>query len=141
MQRKLIPLITALIVLTGCSGVIAWIGLIQSGASSETETIVGDAARGADLFHKGIDDVPPCSDCHRVGGLLGGIALGPNLSGLQDRAARRVEGLSAEAYIAESILDPSAYVVRGFRGSMYNNYGDHYDDQDIADLTAYLLSL
>jgi hypothetical protein len=37
--------------------------------------------------------------------------IGPNLTDLSERAGERVEGLSAEAYVRQSVLDPQAYIV------------------------------
>ena len=102
----------------------------------------GDAERGAVLFQRGTGDVaPPCSTCHKVsvGGI--GVALGPNLEGIGAIAATRVDGMSAEEYIRESILNPDSFIVPGSRVSMYPAFSDHLSEQDIADLVAYLLTL
>jgi hypothetical protein len=49
--------------------------------------------------------------------------------------------MSAEEYAQTSILQPAAYLVSGFSNTMYNQYGQHLSQQDIADLIAYLLTL
>jgi mono/diheme cytochrome c family protein len=56
-----------------------------------------------------------CSGCHVVD-RSGGGGVGPNLTNLAARAADRVNGLSAEAYVRQSILDPQAFLVPGFEG-------------------------
>jgi hypothetical protein len=60
---------------------------------------------------------------------------------ISQRAGQRVPGLSAEAYLRQSILDPSAYVVSGFRNIMYPHFKEKLSQQDLADLIAYLKTL
>ena len=45
------------------------------------------------------------------------------------------------AYLAESIVNPSAYVVPDFPDAMPKNFGERLDAQSLADLIAYLESL
>ncbi len=52
-----------------------------------------------------------CAVCHTIG-QPGGRA--PDLQGIGARAAQRRAGLSAEAYLRESLMDPMAYVVEGW---------------------------
>jgi len=49
--------------------------------------------------------------CHRIG-QKGTRA--PDLAGIGSRAATRKPGMSAKAYIIESLLQPSAYIVEGY---------------------------
>jgi mono/diheme cytochrome c family protein len=106
-----------------------------------TATPEGDAERGAELFGRGANGAPPCGTCHQTVRNAFGFALGPNLAGIGERAPERIEELAPEAYIAESVLEPHAYVVPGYRDIMYPSFAEHYDDQDIADLVAYLMTL
>lgn len=60
-----------------------------------------------------------CSACHTLGAVPGATGTtGPKLDGIGSRAEQRGQetgrGLSAEQYLRESILNPSAYVVPGF---------------------------
>ena len=102
--------------------------------------LVGDAVRGDSIFHNGLGEAPGCVTCHTLNPQIM-FALGPNLIGVGERAAIRVDGLTAEAYLHQSIVEPSAYVVTGFRNIMYPLYADHLSEQDIQDLIAYLLTL
>jgi mono/diheme cytochrome c family protein len=52
-----------------------------------------------------------CEVCHRVGQKG---ARAPDLAGVGGRAATRKPGMSAKAYLIESLLNPSAYVVEGY---------------------------
>lgn len=86
-------------------------------------------AAGEELFTQ------TCAGCH---GAQDGA--GPALTGMADRAATRVEGMSAEDYLHESIVDPSAHVVEGFQDIMPKNYDEQFDDQQIDSLVAYIIS-
>jgi cytochrome c len=56
-------------------------------------------------------------------------------------AATRAEGLSAEEYIRESILNPNNYIVEGYpENVMPQTFGDTLDDQQLEDLTEFLLA-
>ncbi len=52
-----------------------------------------------------------CEVCHRVG-QKGTRA--PDLAGIGARAAKRKPGMTAKAYLIESLLDPGAYLVEGY---------------------------
>jgi disulfide bond formation protein DsbB len=53
-----------------------------------------------------------CLLCHKI--TEQGNTRGPDLRGVGGRAASRKPGLSAEAYLRESLVDPGAYVVEEF---------------------------
>lgn len=53
-----------------------------------------------------------CSACHALAG-ISSSRVGPDLTSLPGVAAQRKPGYSAEAYVRESILDPSAFRVVG----------------------------
>lgn len=130
---KVMTLLMALVV-SGCA--FNWIGLVLP---PTTTIIQGDIGRGEDIFKHGKNDAPPCVTCHALA--AGGFGLGPVMKGISERAGQRVPGLDAEAYLQQSILDPKAFVVPGYRDIMYPNFADHFTDQDIADLIAYLLTI
>jgi mono/diheme cytochrome c family protein len=93
-------------------------------------TPAGDPAAGEQLF------ATNCSFCH---GAQNGT--GPALTGMGERAATRIPGMSAADYIHQSIVDPSAYVVSGFSDNiMPKNFGDKFSAQEISDLVAYILT-
>ena len=57
------------------------------------------------------------------------------------RAATRKPGDTAEQYIYESIVAPAAYTVAGFHeGIMPADYGRRLNDQQLADLLAFLMT-
>lgn len=81
-----------------------------------------------------------CADCHTISGLSDGT-VGPPLDGLADRAGDRVPGLSAEEYIRQSLLEPSAYVVEGYDDLMPANIAEEFSEEEFENLMAFLLSL
>jgi cytochrome c len=116
--------------------------LLAAGCGATPSTAnSGDAERGAQIFTQGVNNAPPCSTCHLVIEGEQRFSLGPNLAGLGERAGTRVEGLTAEGYIRQSILEPHQYVVPGYRDIMYPDFGEHLSDSDVSDLIAYLMTL
>jgi sulfur oxidation c-type cytochrome SoxX len=82
-----------------------------------------------------------CNACHTISGISTGN-IGPVLDGIASRAGETVSGLSAEEYIHQSIVDPSAYVVEGFAdGLMPQTFADTLSEEQISDLVAFLLTL
>jgi cytochrome c oxidase subunit 2 len=55
-----------------------------------------------------------CTGCHSINGVSETAQIGPNLTDLSERAANRVEGLTAEQYVRQSILEPQAHIVEGY---------------------------
>lgn len=102
----------------------------------------GDPVRGEEIFTTGGDVLSnPCSRCHTLDGSeLTKSSAGPSLQGVASRAVERVPGLSAEEYFIESIVDPSAYLAEGYKDSMAKTYKWQLNEEDIADLVAFLLA-
>lgn len=117
-----------LIVLSACASTAASIDVLPE----------GDASRGAELFSQTINGAPACSTCHT---LNSEALVGPSLQGFGLTAETRITDMSAEAYTHQSIVQPAAYLVNGFGNIMYNQYGQRLSAQELADLTAYLLTL
>jgi cytochrome c len=70
------------------------------------------------------------------------VIVGPSLADIGLRARTRVEGLTAEEYLHQSIVEPDAYVVEGFDpGIMYQDFEDALTDEQLYDLEAFLLTL
>jgi mono/diheme cytochrome c family protein len=134
--RKMAGLCILCGLLLGCVG--WWQGMLLL---EQPAALAGDPVRGETIFRVGINESPPCITCHQTVAGASGFALGPNLAGISTRAATRVAGLTAEAYIIESILRPKDLVVAGYRDLMYNDFADHFSDHDLADLVAYLMTL
>lgn len=107
---------------------------------------VGDTTRGTlpdDPVGRGeywFNRLPAiCATCHAL--IPDVVIIGPSLSGIATQAAARVPELSAEAYVRQSILDPSAYVVDGFEDVMMKNFGQQLTAEQIDDIVAFLMTL
>jgi mono/diheme cytochrome c family protein len=100
----------------------------ETGGEAEAE-MAADPANGEKLFASN------CGGCH---GAADGA--GPALTGMGERAASRVEGLSAEEYLHQSIVEPGAYVVEGFSNIMPATYGEKFSEQELNDIVAYILT-
>lgn len=94
-------------------------------------------ADGRDLF---TSRLAACDVCHSTE--PGDDGVGPSLAGIGDRAGERVAGVDATGYLRQSILDPDAFVVDGFRsGQMLDVYEDRLAPEQVDALIEYLLSL
>ncbi len=99
----------------------------EASAADVPPAVEGDYDRGFDLF------VQNCAICH---GAEDGT--GPSLGTLTREAATRIEGLSAEEYIYQSITDPTAYVVDGYAPVMPTDFAERLSEQDIRDLVVFV---
>ena len=102
-----------------------------------------DAAAGEESYQSNA-----CFACHGQPDGSVAAAVGPELSDIANVAAERVEGMSAEQYIYESILDPNAFIVPecptgpcADPSQMRLDYGNVFDEQGMADLIAYYMTL
>jgi hypothetical protein len=82
-----------------------------------------------------------CFTCHTIG--KSGVLRFPDLDGVDARAQTRVPGLTDVEYFAQSIYEPSAYIVPGFNPGMpvINKPPIGLTDQEILCVIAYLQSL
>ena len=81
-----------------------------------------------------------CSRCHAASG--DAVVVGPSLAGIATRGGKRIEGMNAQAYIRDSILNPNAYMVEGFpEGLMPLNLKDEMSPEELDAVVAYLLTL
>lgn len=83
-----------------------------------------------------------CFNCHHVGA-EGSGQVGPDLDGVGERAKDRVPGMSDVDYLAQSLYQPSAFIVPGFTQAMTpaNQLPIGLNDLEIRMVVAYLQSL
>ncbi len=68
--------------------------------------------------------------------------LAPHWPGSRRVRATSVPGLTAEEYLHQSIVDPTAHVVEGFSANqMPPNFGQTLKDEQISDIVAFLMTL
>ena len=82
-----------------------------------------------------------CLTCHTIGKT--GALRFPDLAGIDVRAKTRVAGLNDVEYLAQSMYEPTAYVVPGFPPAMppINKPPIGLTDQEILCVIAYLQAL
>ncbi len=80
-----------------------------------------------------------CASCHATSG--DAVIVGPSLAGIAPRAQTRVAGMDADAYIRQSILQPSAFVVPGFDDLMPKTWAQVLSDEELDALVTFLLTL
>ncbi len=67
--------------------------------------------------------------------------VGPSMADAATVAAGAVEGMSAEDFLSQSIVEPDAHIREGFTsGMMFQDYGDTLSAQQIDDLVAFLMT-
>jgi mono/diheme cytochrome c family protein len=83
-----------------------------------------------------------CLTCHTIGKTSGPLRF-PDLAGVDSRAKTRVAGLNDVEYFAQSMYEPTAFVVPGFPPAMppINKPPIGLTDQEILCVIAYLQSL
>lgn len=123
MKFKILLFVFAAIVLAACA------------ATSQTPAPTLDAIQltGQAVFNL------RCAQCHAL--TPDTIVIGPSLAGIATRAATRMEGYDAEAYIEHSILAPRDYIVEGFTDTMPTNFGKELTSEELSGVVAYLMTL
>ena len=141
MRPRLIGLLAAVVLLAALN-VIAARGRERIVTTTTTNVVeVDGAAEPApnDLVRQGrsLFSAKGCASCHVA------IGAGPSLTNLKDRAAKTKPGFSAEQYVRESILAPSAFKAAG--GSGGGGSGEMptlpVSAAELNALVAYLLTL
>jgi len=94
---------------------------------------------GEELFGlKAIGGSAGCITCHSL--TPGHVLVGPSLAGVSEVAGSRIEGIPADQYLLQSVVDPAEYVVDTFDADkMPDNYGDILSNEQVDALVNYLL--
>lgn len=113
-------------------------------AAEETSEVAEEASvnesmveAGRELYDTGGPTGTACSTCHTLDGTT---LVGPSFQGIADRAGDRVSGMTAEEYIHQSIVDPSAHIVEGYDDLMPAIYGQQLSDEQVNELVAFLMT-
>jgi cytochrome c oxidase subunit 2 len=112
-------------VLAGCGGekVVSPTGPVEGSLPKAAQ---GDPVAGKKLF---IDN--NCGSCHTFKAANSTGTTGPDLD-------KVLKGKDA-TFVKTSIVDPSAYIEKGYPNVMPSSYGSQLNSQQIADLVAFLL--
>ena len=105
---------------------------------------IGDPERGREIYETGggvlrIGTGNGCIVCHSLDGSVGYEPSGPSFQGISERAGDRVPELSVVEYLRQSIVDPRAYLVEGYRALMPTVF-QYMSEDDIDALVAFLLT-
>jgi mono/diheme cytochrome c family protein len=122
--------------LAGVGAALSWQTTATTGASGAGALGAVTMSTGAELFHaKG------CATCHTGPDTTATMGAFPSLATASSWAGERRAGMSAEAYIAESIRSPGAFRSPGFvGGGPTDGMPDlGLTDEEIAALVEYLL--
>ncbi|MGD2059425.1 MAG: c-type cytochrome [Acidimicrobiia bacterium] len=100
----------------------------------------GGGLDGEELFSQTVlEGQAGCVTCHSLS--PDQVLVGPSLATIGSEAGSRVEGLDAEGYIRQSIVDPGAHVVEGFADNLMPTWGEILSDSQVSALVDYLLTL
>ena len=145
MRVPLIARIGALVLAT--TGFYTYVGQMvpQKEVQPPEETTLSDNLTAADMARIGrqiMEAKGLCVTCHTIGKTSGPYRF-PDLAGVGARAPRRVPGLNDVEYFAQSLYEPTAYVVEGFPPVMpaVNKPPIGLNDQEILCVIAYLQTL
>ena len=122
MKFKILRFVLAVIVLAACST-----------TSAAPPTLDAVQQTGQAVYNL------RCAQCHALAPDT--VVIGPSLAGIAARAATRVDGYDAEAYIERSILAPGDYIVDGFTDTMPTNFGKELTSEELTGVVAYLMTL
>jgi mono/diheme cytochrome c family protein len=135
-MRRLLPFLALAFLLAGCGNrstvmptAETVVGTLPTSTTPATPAVKGDATAGAALFK-----AQGCGGCHKFTPAGTNGTVGPDLDKLSQYAKQANQG-SEDAFIHESIANPSSYIQPGYSNSM-PNFG--LSDKQIADLVAYL---
>jgi mono/diheme cytochrome c family protein len=135
MRRPALLLVLGALVLAGCGGgkVVTPTGPVEGPLPTTTAaTVKGNAAAGKQAFAAN-----GCGGCHTYKPAGASGTQGPDLDKLPELAQKANQG-SLDEFVHESIVNPSAYVEKGFQDIMPKNYGQSLNQKQLADLVAFL---
>jgi cytochrome c oxidase subunit 2 len=114
----------AALVLAGCGGekVVAPTGPV---VGALPKAVKGNPVAGKKLFLQN-----NCGGCHTFKAAGTNGTTGPDLD-------KVLKGKDA-AFVKTSIVDPSAYIEKGYPDVMPKGYGSQFNEKQIADLVAFL---
>lgn len=129
------------LIVTGlvAAGLLAATGLVY-GAGSRTAPIA-DMTEPAPATPEGrlLFLAKGCNGCHVMRGLPGQAEVGPDLTALASMAPSRRPGMTAEAYVRQSIRQPQAFIVPGYQGQFAEMAVLSLTDAEVEALVEFLI--
>lgn len=108
----------------------------ETAATPAAQPVADPVAEGASL----VEDYG-CTACHAT---TAEVLSGPGWGGLYGHPVPLADGSTVtadDAYLARSITDPDAQVVKGFEPEVMPAFEDEFDDDQLAAIVAYIRSL
>jgi cytochrome c oxidase subunit 2 len=104
--------------------------------STGTTPSGGNAAAGKAVFASS-----GCASCHTFAPANATGTIGPNLDTEPAVSAKADNNMPLAAFIKQSIIDPNAYIAKGFHsGLMPTSFGSSLSSTQINNLVAFILS-
>jgi cytochrome c551/c552 len=111
-------------------------GAATTAATTSSGSAGGDVAAGKSVFASA-----GCSACHtfKPAGSTG--TIGPDLDTAPAASAKDDHNMNLTAFIKQSIVDPNAYVAKGYQPNlMPKTFGSSLSAKQLTDLVAFILS-
>lgn len=107
-----------------------------STSATTTSSGGGNAAAGKTVFTSS-----GCASCHTFKPANSTGTIGPDLDTAPATDAKADNNMALKAFIKQSIIDPNAYIAKGFhKGLMPTNFASQLSSTQIDNLVAFILS-
>jgi cytochrome c551/c552 len=106
-------------------------------SATTTGSVGGAVAAGTTVFASS-----SCGSCHTFAPAGASGTIGPNLDTAPAMDAKADGNMSLAAFIKQSIIDPNAYIAKGYTkpSAMPGNFGTSLTSTQINNLVAFILS-
>ena len=107
--------------------------VVKPPATTASTAAAGDPAKGKAIFASA-----GCAACHTFKAAGASGSVGPNLDTAL-AADAKASGMALDAFVKQSIVDPNAYVPKGFAaGVMPTSFGSSLSSSQLGDLVAFV---
>jgi cytochrome c551/c552 len=116
-------------------------GTTTSPPTTQTTTTGGSSGGGNAAAGKTVFASNTCASCHTFAPANATGTIGPNLDTAPEQDAKADHNMSLAAFIHESIVNPDAYIAKGFsKGIMPTTFGSSLSKTQLNDLVAFIVS-
>ena len=124
------------------------VGTTSPATTSNTETTTtagtttgGGGGGGNAAAGKAVFAANTCASCHTFAPANATGTIGPNLDKAPEQDAKADHNMDLAAFIKESIVNPDAYIAKGFsKGIMPTTFGSSLSKTQLNDLVAFIVS-
>jgi cytochrome c551/c552 len=109
--------------------------------TSTAPTTTSGGTSGSVAAGKTVFSSSSCATCHTFAPAKATGTIGPNLDKAPAADAKADHNMALAAFIKQSIVDPNAYIAKGFtKGIMPSTFGSSLSSKQLSDLVAFILS-